>query len=260
MSQATRPATEQVQVFYLFTGAPDPLRLGALEGLLNDGERERAGRFLYPLHRWQFVAAHALLQNRLQTATGRQRSEMTFGQHGRPQLSPPFGAPPLEFNLSHTDGLVAVAVAYGQAVGVDVEAVNQRTSIHDLAQRFFSPDEARMIAADPREDRSRFFAVWTAKEAILKAVGVGLRAPLDSFSISLSPPRARFHTTDLPSDGWSMEQRTFPEHRISVAVRTEDGGPAPAISFIEVGLDAIDPSALPDRRRAAILSLADAEQ
>jgi len=58
---------------------------------------------------------------------------------------------------------------------VDVEPLDLDTPVRELARRFYRPEEAE--AMDPLSGealRKRFYRLWTAKEAILKALGWGL--------------------------------------------------------------------------------------
>lgn len=90
---------------------------------------------------------------------------------GRPHFDDP--ALP-DFNLSHSDGLVAVAVGDGR-VGIDLQGVNPDFDPVPLAERFFAKDEAAVIRSAPETKRADlFFALWTKKEALGKALGRGL--------------------------------------------------------------------------------------
>ena len=90
---------------------------------------------------------------------------------GRPHFDDP--ALP-DFNLSHSDGFVAVAMGDGR-VGIDLQSVNADFDPVSLANRFFSPAEASAIEAAREDARADlFFALWTKKEALGKAVGKGL--------------------------------------------------------------------------------------
>ena len=88
---------------------------------------------------------------------------------------PYFDDPTLpDFNLSHSDGFVAVALGDGR-VGIDLQGVNSDFDPVPLAERFFAKDEAAIIRSAPKEDRTDlFFALWTKKEAHGKALGKGL--------------------------------------------------------------------------------------
>ncbi len=103
--------------------------------------------------------------------------ELARGEHGKP-FAPEW--PDLHFNLSHSGRHVLLAFARGQPLGVDIESRNRRVSHVAIAQRFFAPDEAQAIAALAADRRGDAFRhLWTRKEAVLKALGVGLSFGLD---------------------------------------------------------------------------------
>src|SRR6185295_18438096 len=62
-------------------------------------------------------------------------------------------------------------------VGVDLERVRSDVEVAKLSQRYFAPSEHATIMRLTEEQRAaRFFRYWVAKEAVLKAEGIGLRA------------------------------------------------------------------------------------
>jgi 4'-phosphopantetheinyl transferase len=98
---------------------------------------------------------------------------------GKPHLVRPTAR--LKFSVSHRAGLVLVATAWDKAIGADVELLSAAAdgSLFDVAGDFFAPDETARLAALPAETRGRaFLEAWTAKEAVLKAVGVGIAGGL----------------------------------------------------------------------------------
>ncbi len=79
-------------------------------------------------------------------------------------------------SVSRGGGVTVVAVRTGGPVGVDVERCRQLPAL-DLARRWYSPAEVAWLAARAEAGRSRdFLRLWTAKEAVGKALGLGLRA------------------------------------------------------------------------------------
>jgi 4'-phosphopantetheinyl transferase len=72
---------------------------------------------------------------------------------------------------------------------VDVEQIRAEVEIESLARRYFSPREVSELMALPLEERVvGFHHCWTRKEAYIKAQGLGLSLPLDSFDVSLGEP------------------------------------------------------------------------
>jgi 4'-phosphopantetheinyl transferase len=87
------------------------------------------------------------------------------------------GQPTITFNMSHAQGRALIAVSKRQEVGVDLERIRSDVEVEKLSERYFAPSEHATIMRSPHEQRAaRFFRYWVAKEAVLKAQGVGLRA------------------------------------------------------------------------------------
>jgi 4'-phosphopantetheinyl transferase len=181
---------------------------------LDTSERERRQRLQVDADRVAFVAAHALLHWALdQVGVPPQRHQFVHNPFGRPQLvqGPGRTEPMPGFSMSHARGLVAVALGPGPLVGIDVERVAvRRVDPLALARRCFDSGAAAWIAAaaaDPALCRQRFFQVWTLKEALVKAVGLGLSLPLDSFAVQADAPHAVTGAPALrPAGRWRIEQ------------------------------------------------------
>jgi 4'-phosphopantetheinyl transferase len=106
------------------------------------------------------------------------------GEHGKPELVDAA----LQFNLAHTGNALLLALSRDLAVGVDLEARNRRTrAVADLAQRWFMPHEAQVLAAQPEAaQQAAFLRLWTCKEAVLKCSGLGIGVGLSSVEFELS--------------------------------------------------------------------------
>jgi 4'-phosphopantetheinyl transferase len=172
--------------------------------LLTPAEREREPRFMFERDRDAFLLAHALTNATLAELVGQPAESLRFelGDRGRPELAEDLrhraSGRRVRFNLSHTDGLVACAFALDHDVGVDVEHVDRSTGIADVAPRVFSARERVGLEAQSSEHsrRTRFFQLWTLKEAYIKAIGKGLSAPLTQITFELDErtPRISFGT------------------------------------------------------------------
>jgi 4'-phosphopantetheinyl transferase len=157
------------------------------QGLLSPEERERELRFHFERDRKQFVITRALVRSVLSryAALAPAAWEFVPGSHGRPQVVQDT-AQHLCFNVSHTAGLVVMAVSAAQEMGVDSENIATRPAPLDVAGSFFSPGEVAGLNALPFAQRhQRFFEYWTLKESWIKARSMGLSIPLDQFSMDL---------------------------------------------------------------------------
>ena len=216
-----------VLVRYAWTsGLAQPERLARGLGFLSDEERARAARFHFERDRDSYVLAHALARTLLGRLTGVEPRALRFalGAHGRPELEWPAQSPRLRFNISHTHGLVACALALEHDVGVDVEHVERRLEIGRVAPSVFSPDERRALASlDGDALRTRFFQLWTLKEAYIKARGMGLALPLREITFQLDererPALALGAVLDDSAERWWLDVRPLGDcHMLALAL------------------------------------------
>lgn len=191
------PAAGEVHLWAIRLDPPRA-RVAALRRLLTPDETARADRFHFERHRRRFTVGRGCLRELLGGYLGRAPDSLRFayGEKGKPVLtgSAPAASAGLDFNLSNSHELALAAVAVGTALGVDLEHLRPMPDALEIAERFFSPAERRILAAVPAARRDEaFFNCWTRKEAYLKAVGDGLTAPLDRFDVTLEPGEpARF--------------------------------------------------------------------
>lgn len=207
----------------------DPDLLAAYRQLLSPEEVDRHERFLFEVHRHQFLVARALVRGGLSRYADVDPRDWVFeaGPYGRPRIVGPAGVGPLDFNLSHTDGMIALAVGGDLVFGVDVEDTWRKGQTVEIADRFFSPSEAAALRAQPPAGRRRrFFDYWTLKEAYIKARGMGLHLPLDRFSYRLDdgPGIGIEFAPGLDDDpaAWQFAQFSpTARHLVGVAVRRD---------------------------------------
>lgn len=120
-------------------------------------------------------AARALLTSTAARCAGVPVGSVTLERtaSGAPLLGG--GAAGMHASLSHTDGLVAVAVSRLGPVGVDVEAVRPLPGLA-LSRRWFAPEDTEWLLGQPDERANiGFLLLWTGKEAVAKMYGTGLR-------------------------------------------------------------------------------------
>jgi 4'-phosphopantetheinyl transferase len=153
-------------------------------------ESQRAARFHFEAARDRFIAAHGCLRDILARYLRCEPDQLSFsiGAHGKPAIAAISFNRGIEFNLSHSGDLALVAVAWEQRVGVDVERIRDGISAQVIARQYFSRSEVAELLALPSDYQEvGFFNCWTRKEAYIKAQGLGLSLPLESFDVSLSP-------------------------------------------------------------------------
>lgn len=157
-----------------------------MRALLDDQERVRYDRFLRAEDKARFVTGRHLARTVLAEATGLAPASIRFttdcphcgGTHGKPRLP----GSDLDFSLSHSGDRVVLVLVEGAEVGVDVERESDR-DIDRLAEMVLTGPERDVLTA--MADRKRgFHTYWSRKEALLKATGHGLAAPMTSIHVS----------------------------------------------------------------------------
>lgn len=171
------------------------------EALLTDDERARARRFVGPLLQRRFVAARGRLRALLGRYLDRDPRSLVFllNEFGKPRLA---DCPGVHFSLSHSQDRALLAVSDGPEIGADLEMIRDVDHL-GLARRYFHPRE---IAAIEQHDdpRQAFFRIWTLKEAVVKAIGLGLSVPLDGFAVSIdgASPAMTAAPPEAPGAWW----------------------------------------------------------
>jgi len=209
---------------HLWLARPDrataPGALSAYLALLAPDERDQHRRFAFAPRRHEYLVTRALVRTVLSRYGPLPPAGWRFsrGPHGRPELDPPCD---LTFNLSNAPGLVACAVARG-AVGVDVEPADRGEAILALADAVLSEAERRALEALPEARRpGRALALWTLKEAYLKAIGAGLALPPKQVGFAIDA-RGGLTATFGPAlrdrpERWAFRLLDHAGHRVAVA-------------------------------------------
>lgn len=215
-----------VDVWLTATDAPCADRLESWLALMTEAERARHERFVAPKAKLQHLLARVLVRTVLSRYAAVEPQEWRFetNAYSRPAIAAPVIGQDLRFNLSHTDGLVALAVSEGTAVGIDVEQIDRDIDVMALAPSVMAASELRALERTPPEARrDLFFGFWTLKEAYIKARGMGLSLPLGGFAFDLSgaSPTITFDPARIADDATAWTFRRFaptPRHFLAVAV------------------------------------------
>ena len=228
-STTSRPAPDEVQVWHagVESLASDRASTSRALAWLQPDERTRFDRYRFDRDRMMFllgrVMARSLVGQALDVAPTAWR--WREGAHGRPEIDAP--GTTTHFNLAHSAGLVACAVARGREVGVDVEDLAREATDAALVRRYCSPEEALDIEGRGARWRDRFLEYWTLKEAYLKARGVGISVHLSDISFSIGPEGVRVafvRSLEGADTRWAFNLlRPTDRHLIAVAAATADG-------------------------------------
>ncbi len=113
-----------------------------------------------------------------------QNSDIQRNVHGKPFLTT---FPQLQFNHSHSRQYYALASSFELSdIGIDIEDLDRKVRFDALAQHAFHPNELKYWQ-DLGHDADYWFRVWTTKEAVLKASGLGIRLSLNELDTRMHP-------------------------------------------------------------------------
>jgi 4'-phosphopantetheinyl transferase len=205
-------ADDEVRVYVARPAIVDAARAHAL---ITEEERASIQKFRFERDRREHLVSRALVRACLAHHLQARPESFRFrlGEHGKPSLEPPGD---LFFNASNHREIVVCAIARYEALGVDVEPLSRGDDILGVVETVFSPAEIavlRRLTLD--EQRQRAVTLWTAKEAYIKALGLGLSAPVREITIDLdAEPRVVVGAPD-----WFLDVRDRYDARIAVAVR-----------------------------------------
>jgi 4'-phosphopantetheinyl transferase len=181
--------------------------------LMSADEQARCARYKFERDQTLCRVARLLTRTLVGGYTRRDPASLRFtlSTHKRPSADAS-----IDFNLSHTHGLLAVALSARGPVGIDVEQLSRDLDIPTLSPTVYSSRELEWLHdGDAAGLRDRFFTLWTLKEAYLKAIGVGMSADLTAVSIvprdertAYGPPGLAFRHQPLGDD-----------HRLALATR-----------------------------------------
>ncbi|MFT4021083.1 MAG: 4'-phosphopantetheinyl transferase superfamily protein [Acinetobacter sp.] len=123
---------------------------------------------------------HRLLAKVLQLQPS--QLEIARSEYGKPYLK---NVPQLEFNHSHSREHYALAISQTMTdIGIDVESLQRKVRFQALAEHAFHPHELEKWQQSG-DSIEYWFRVWTAKEAILKACGLGIRMSLNELDTNI---------------------------------------------------------------------------
>jgi 4'-phosphopantetheinyl transferase len=222
-------AAGEVEVWYRLTDTLGETDVMSAVALLSSDERAQQSRFVFARDSRDYAAAHALLRESLSRYADIAPTAWRFRAGGKPSLAADHDSRSLSFNLSHTHGLVACAVAGGRDVGVDVEPTDRRVD-DGVAERYFSKTEnADLQRCASHERQRRFVELWTLKEAYVKAIGEGLAHPLNTIVFEIHDRDSIVFVPPAGVDARAWQFALFApteRYRLAVAISCDSGSSA----------------------------------
>ncbi len=191
---------------------PGPAREAEALALLDDYERARAQRFTTSGPRRRFILCRAALRFILCTHLGCSNEQLTIGSsyYEKPYAIVGGRSHPISFNVSHSGNNGLIGLGQGNRIGVDIEEWNPHRSLDLLIETAFTPAERTALESTNVIQRQHFFfRLWTIKEALIKAVGMGLSLDMSSFEVPVAmrcgAASAEFHFPQAPLVAWRLD-------------------------------------------------------
>ena len=147
------------------------------ETILSDFEKVRYAAFTSKNASRLYLKGHSATRLLAANYTGKNPSDLEFTTtlDGKPYFS---CTPNLHFNISHSGNHVFIAF-YCDTVGFDIEKNSRKADYAKLAKRYFQPTELELMNSSSKPESLAFLELWTAKEAMLKLLGIGIALGLD---------------------------------------------------------------------------------
>ena len=206
---------------------PHPTREAEALSWLDEKERLRYNRFLNPGPRRRFALCRAALRAFLCDRLRCNNNDLEFGAS---YYEKPFAivrslASSVSFNVSHNGRHGLIAFSHKGRLGVDVEEYAPRRNLDLLIEGTFTSDEQKELALTQETDRlNSFLQLWTIKEAVIKAVGLGLALDMSTFEVPVAMCRGAISSSLLlpqtPHVNWRLE--SFGNKNFAAALAYEE--------------------------------------
>lgn len=175
-----------------------------------DLERARCEALQSSSLRLKYICSHGLLRESLAAVLNKSPDSFSFIQNPYGKLALNCGL--IQFSLSHSENMLAIAFSRCSDIGVDIEGVKEVSGLKDIAKNFFSPRELLILEKYAgRSFLKTFYKIWTSKEAIVKCMGTGFDCEVNEI--------CTFDPVSLSEDGPDLFfQTVFRDHVFDVCV------------------------------------------
>ena len=205
--------------------APHAWHEAAASAWPDTDERRRSRRFRHAGARRRFDMCRSALRALLCQELSCSSAQLAFGatDYGKPFAIVDNRPNPISFNLSHSHNHGLIALAPQGRLGVDIEDRVPRDDLDDLTDAVLGPNEKRDFARLRGGRRTRyFFRMWTFKEALIKALGVGFSLDPAEFEVPLAIRRgattSTFRFPEEPDSLWRVDDLATDDFAAAIAI------------------------------------------
>jgi 4'-phosphopantetheinyl transferase len=170
----------EVAIWYAWLDQVDP---ELFQNILSADEINRADRFKNAEVANRFVTSRGILRMVLARYLHVNPASLNLSttNYGKPFLTG-LWSNSINFNISHSGNLMLIAISEDQKVGIDLEKIHHDIDSKSIASIVFSSEEIAYLSRSGYQPGD-FYEIWTRKEAVLKATGLGFSYPSDRFSV-----------------------------------------------------------------------------
>ncbi len=177
-----------------------------LKNNLSSEENERVNSFPFFRDRVHYQTIHGLLREILGLYLNIPPISFKFysGPYGKPYIDPSLNSIGFYFNISHSNGIAVVGITLRREIGVDIEEIHKMSDMESLVQTQFTDYEKKKFYLLSNNQKLPFFySCWVRKEALLKAISVGIGNDLSRLNVM-------YHNTKIEKviDAPNVEGRT----------------------------------------------------
>lgn len=202
--------------------------IAEFKNTLTNDELKKEKSFHFERDRTQYIAGRGLTRRVLGNYLGIEAGQIKFnyGQNGKPFLAEKLNKSCIQFNLSHSNDIITIAVTIDKKIGADVEYIRPITELNSIVSLYFSDLDNKWFTNIPEDRRTDiFYTLWTRKEAYLKAIGQGLTQSLN-FSVLAHDFKKNGGILEnelAVVSGWTFFSfKPSKDYQISIAVQEKD--------------------------------------
>jgi 4'-phosphopantetheinyl transferase len=126
----------------------------------------------------------------------------------------------IQFNISHSKEYLLVAAIQAIDIGVDIEKINYSLDYSLIGKDIFSPEELKVFNSYSKQQQLHsFYKAWVQKEAISKALGLGLSIGFNSFSVNMDPKlKSEEYNININNMDYDLRLRVSLENNYALAI------------------------------------------
>lgn len=207
-------SNDSISLFYFVVDGSSALRY---KSILSSEEMEKADKFRFESDHIRYIVCRSVLRLLLGYCCRckPEALDIKYKKYGKPHLD---AKNAVYFNVSHSDEQCLIGISKHAEIGVDIENIKTLESVNEMSKTIFNQEEMNLYETVSSEQKMDFFyACWVRKEALFKALGIGISDELRSITVGTILPGQDFFQINLPSKESQWYIRNVPVHQTTKA-------------------------------------------